>query len=147
MFKLVGDDTFELDDGVPCMIRVNPASGMKFTYALYVDSKPFQLYKERQAKALKMWQHARTNAVHDDGEIRQLQWYRIVFEKDTLNIYLNGNLREEVGEFADDGGTDTEFTHDGHVFRVTARNGDNPRDGLVYKAYMDNVEIEECVET
>lgn len=82
MFKLVGDDIFNLDD-VRCIIRVcntilyycnyyvhyvcwhnsninytqvNPAPGFKFQYALYVDGKPFEQYKERQARALKTWE-------------------------------------------------------------------------------------------
>lgn len=71
MFKLVGDDVFELDDGVRCLIRVNPARGMKFTYALYVDGKPFEQYRERQARALITWEHC-------DAEDRH---YRIVLGK------------------------------------------------------------------
>lgn len=138
MFKLVGDDPFTLaDSGVPCVISVNPASGMKFTYALYVDGKPLQAYKERQAKAWKTWH--RTVA---DGTP-----YRIVLEKDTLNVFLNGELRDEVGEFAEEGGTDTEFARDGHVFRVSARTGQVAREGLVYRAYVDEAEMEECAES
>lgn len=68
MFKLVGDDVFDLEDDMRCLIRVNPASGMKFTYALYVDGKPFEQYCERQARALTAWEHC-------DSEERR---YRIV---------------------------------------------------------------------
>jgi hypothetical protein len=46
----------------------------------------------------------------------------VVLEKDTLNIYLNGVLREEKSEFVDDG-TDTQFLEDGHLFIVSARSG------------------------
>lgn len=69
-------------------------------------------------------------------------------EKDTLNIFLNGVLREEEGDFAEDeeGGTDTLFVEDGHTFRVSARSGESARDGLVYRAYVDDTEIDECVE-
>lgn len=35
---------------------MNPAPGFKFQYSLYVDGKPFEQYKERQARALKTWQ-------------------------------------------------------------------------------------------
>lgn len=48
--------------------------------------------------------------------------YRVVLEKDTLNIYLNGVMREEKPEFVD-GGTDTQFSDDGHLFIVSARSG------------------------
>lgn len=82
MFKLVGDDVFHLDDGVRCLIRVNPATGMKFTYALYVDGKPFELYRERQARALKTWLHT----VEKTGE-----QFRIVLgmNEDTSNTESN----------------------------------------------------------
>lgn len=54
----------------------------------------------------------------------------MVLERDTLNVYLNGNLRDEKPEFVD-AGTDTSFVEDGHVFVVKARysgtgNGDDP---------------------
>lgn len=65
-----------------------------------------------------------------------------------MNIFLNGVLREEEGEFADDeeGGTDTLFVEDGHAFRVSARSGQNARDGLAYSAYVDDTAIDESVE-
>lgn len=44
----------------------------------------------------------------------------MVLERDTLNVYLNGVLRDEKPEFVD-AGTDTSFAEDGHVFVVKAR--------------------------
>jgi Fas apoptotic inhibitory molecule (FAIM1) len=55
----------------------------------------------------------------------------VVLEKDTLNIYLNGNLRDEKSEFVD-GGTDTQFMEDGHLFIVSARCGTRS-DPICYK--------------
>ena len=54
-----------------------------------------------------------------------------MLEKDTLNIYLNGVLREEKPEFVD-GGTDTQFNEDGHIFIVSARSG-NRSEPICYK--------------
>lgn len=56
MFKLVGDDVFQLNDEVRCILRVNPAPGFKFEYVLYVDGKSYEQYKDRQAAVLKTWQ-------------------------------------------------------------------------------------------
>lgn len=56
MFKLVGDDVFQLSDDVRCILRVNPAPGFKFEYVLYVDGKSYEQYKDRQAAVLKTWQ-------------------------------------------------------------------------------------------
>lgn len=79
MFKLVGDDIFTLDD-MKCVIRVNiyilrqyllkclsigiiiciskvdPLSGFKYKYSLVVDGKPYEQFKENQAKAMKTWE-------------------------------------------------------------------------------------------
>ena len=54
-----------------------------------------------------------------------------MLEKDTLNIYLNGVLREEKSEFVDDG-TDTQLLQDGHLFIVSARSG-TQNDPICYK--------------
>lgn len=55
MFKLVGEDSFQLD-GVRCIIRVEPAPGFRYTYHLFVDGKPYRQFTERQAKILKAWE-------------------------------------------------------------------------------------------
>lgn len=57
-------------------------------------------------------------------------------------MFVNGVLREEEGEFVD-GGTDTVFEEDGHEFRLTGRQTDEQRKGLVYRLFVDGVEYEE----
>lgn len=81
MFKLVGDDPFQLER-TRCLLRVDPAPGFKYSYQLYVDGKPIEQYTERQAKALKSWQVKTV----DDKE------FRVVLEKHSLNIWVNGKL-------------------------------------------------------
>lgn len=83
MFKLVGDDPFYLED-IKCVVRVDPAPGFKYKYLLFVDGKPFDQFKMRQAKALRIW----------EVTVNETK-YRIILEKDTLNIFVNGTLREE----------------------------------------------------
>jgi Fas apoptotic inhibitory molecule (FAIM1) len=56
--------------------------------------------------------------------------YRVVLEKDTLNIFLNGVLREEKPEFVESG-TETHFAEDGHKFALSARSGDQ-NDPIIY---------------
>lgn len=60
-------------------------------------------------------------------------------------MFLNGVLREEEGEFVD-GGTDTLFKEDDHEFRLTGRQTDAQRKGLVYQLFVDGVECEEVIE-
>ncbi|XP_031636186.1 fas apoptotic inhibitory molecule 1 [Contarinia nasturtii] len=133
MFKLVGDDIFELDD-LRCILRVDPAPGFKYKYSLFVDGKPLDQYKQRQAKGLRIW----------EATINEIQ-YRVVLEKDTLNIYLNGTVREEEGEFTDSG-TETKWEEDGNVFILNARNSGNKHDGLLHKLTINGAEIQETTE-
>lgn len=85
MFKLVGEDIFFLEEGKRCIIRVDPLPGFKYKYLLFVDGKPYEQYTESLSKALKIWEISLND-----------QSYRVVLEKDTLNVYLNGYLRSET---------------------------------------------------
>lgn len=66
-------------------IQVDPAASFKYKYLLFVDGRPFEQYRERQAKTLKIWETDCTGRT-----------YRIVLERGTLNLFLNGKLREET---------------------------------------------------
>ncbi|XP_037032132.1 fas apoptotic inhibitory molecule 1 [Bradysia coprophila] len=133
MFKLVGDDVFTLDD-MKCVIRVDPLSGFKYKYSLSVDGKPFEQFKENQAKAMKTWKTV------VDGRP-----YRIVLEKNTMNIFLNGILVEENGEFVDDG-TDTTFSEHGNTFVLSIRTSGNKREGLLHTLTVNGISVPELVD-
>uniref|UniRef100_A0A336MHE8 CSON014808 protein n=1 Tax=Culicoides sonorensis TaxID=179676 RepID=A0A336MHE8_CULSO len=128
MFKLVGEDVFYVDEGKRCIIRVDPLPGFKYNYLLFVDGKSYEQYTESLSKALKTWE------ITLNGKS-----YRIVLEKDTLNVYLNGFLRHETAEFID-GGTETEFEQDAHVFKLTATTSGTKR-GIVYTLTVDGTEV------
>lgn len=119
MYRLVGEDVFFVEDK-RCIIHIFPSSGFKYTYKLFIDGVECEIYNQNQSKILKTW------------EIRiNEKTYRVVLEKDTLNVYLNGDLREEKPEFVD-GGTDTQFSENGHVFILSARSGDH-NEPICYK--------------
>lgn len=63
-------------------------------------------------------------------------------EKDTLNIWLNGEIREETGEFVDDG-ADTEFEEDNVRFLLQSRSSGNKRTGIVYTLFANDELIAE----
>ncbi|XP_058053236.1 fas apoptotic inhibitory molecule 1 [Anopheles bellator] len=128
MFKLVGEDMFKLEDK-RCIIRVDPLPGFRYSYSLFVDGKSYEQFTECQAKALKTWE----TKLGDN-------FYRIVLEHNTLNIYVNGKLIEENGEFVD-GGTDTTFVEDNNTFVLSARTSGNKRDGIVHKLTVNGTEI------
>ncbi|XP_055600178.1 fas apoptotic inhibitory molecule 1 [Uranotaenia lowii] len=128
MFKLVGEDMFKLEDK-RCIIRVDPLPGFKYSYSLFVDGKSYEQFTESQAKALKTWE---VNL----GD----NFYRIVLEKNTLNIYVNGKLIEENGEFVE-GGTDNTFIEDGNTFVLRARASGNKREGIVHSLVVNGAVV------
>lgn len=133
MFKLVGDDIFSLE-GLRCVLRVDPAPGFKYKYSLIVDGKPFEQFKDSQAKAHRMW----------EATVNEKK-YRILLEKETLNIFMNGILREEDGDFTDNG-TQTSWQEDGIRFQLTAKPSENKREGLVHALTINGKFINEvCV--
>lgn len=66
------------------MSKVDPLAGFKYKYSLLVDGKPYEQFKENHAKAMKTWETVVNSSA-----------YRIVLEKNTMNIFLNGKLVEE----------------------------------------------------
>jgi hypothetical protein len=120
MYRLVGEDVFFVEDK-RCIVHIFPSTGFKYTYKLFIDGLECEIYNQAQSKVLKTWE-IRINDVN----------YRVVLEKDTLNIYLNGLLREEKPEFVD-GGTDVEFFEEGHRFILSARSSGDKEEALSYK--------------
>lgn len=84
MFKLVGEDSFYIDQS-RCIIRVDPAPGFKYEYSLFIDGKSHHQYTEEQTKQYRLW-------VTTINEVQ----YRIMLELDTLNLYINDELRKEA---------------------------------------------------
>ncbi|XP_055390423.1 fas apoptotic inhibitory molecule 1 [Condylostylus longicornis] len=134
MFKLVGEDVFSIED-TRCILRVDPAANFRYSYYLFVDGKPYEQFTEKQAKALKTW----VTTVKNNE-------YRIVLEKDSLNIFLNGQLRDEMAEFVD-GGTDTTFEQDDNKFILMARASGNKRDGLIHSLMVNDILVSESTVT
>lgn len=68
--------------------------------------------------------------------------WSLIAEKDTLNIWLNGKMREETGEFVDDG-AETEFEEDNIRFVLKSRSSGNKRTGIVHTLYANEELIAE----
>lgn len=151
MFKLVGEDSFYIDQA-RCIIRVDPAPGFRYQYSLYIDGKPHEQYTDELTKYYRLWL---VNI--EDNE------YRIMLELDTINLYVNDQLRTETvsgkmstqslyfnkicsnsqGEFVD-GGTDTKFMEDGNEFVLQARSSGNKLDGLTHTLLANGEVIPEA---
>ncbi|XP_037950165.1 fas apoptotic inhibitory molecule 1-like [Teleopsis dalmanni] len=131
MFKLVGEDTFYIEES-RCIIRVNPAPGFKYEYLLFIDGKPHEQYTEEQTKQYRLWL-----VTLNDVE------YRIMLDIDSLNLYLNDNVREETSEFVD-GGTDTRFYENDNEIVLQARSSGNKHDGIVHTLIVNGEVVPEA---
>lgn len=83
MFKLVGAEDFSIDKSTG-RIKIDPVGIFAYRYSLEVDGKSFRQFIERQSKILKSW----TTKTVDGTDLR------VVLEKDTLDIFVNGDRVE-----------------------------------------------------
>jgi hypothetical protein len=120
MYRLVGEDVFFVENK-RCIIHIFPSTGFKYTYKLFIEGIECEIYNQNQSKILKTWE-IRINEIT----------YRVVLEKDTLNIFLNGVLREEKPEFTDSG-TETKFSENGHIFVLSAGSSGDKNELISYK--------------
>ena len=72
--------------------------------------------------------------------------FRIVLEKDTLDIWVNGQKVETAGEFADEG-TETHFALGRQPAFIRAVSTGNRRSGIKHSLYVEDTEVPEYVET
>ncbi|XP_013100263.1 fas apoptotic inhibitory molecule 1 [Stomoxys calcitrans] len=131
MFKLVGEDSFYIDQA-RCIIRVDPAPGFKYEYLLYIDGKSHDQYTEEQNKQYRLWVTT-INGVQ----------YRIMLELDTLNLFINDELQKETAEFVD-GGTDTLIHINDVDFTLQTRSSGNKLSGIRHTLLANHVEIPEA---
>ena len=105
MFKLVGQESFNFGtkgkshQGV---IQIDAVGGFSYQYSLIIDNKPYKTFRDQISKIQKCWVLPVNGAM-----------YRIVLEKQSMDIWINGERVETAAEFIDDG-TETHFTIGGH---------------------------------
>lgn len=129
VFKLVGVENFTVGK-VRCTISIDAVEGFMYQYSLEVNGKKLEKFTENQSKILKTWQWT-------TGE----QQYRVVLEKDTLDVWVNGHRVTTTGEFVDDG-TETHFAiGDGTPAYVKAVSSGKRKAGIIHSLFVNNVEI------
>ncbi|XP_057667420.1 fas apoptotic inhibitory molecule 1 [Diorhabda carinulata] len=133
MFKLVGDEEFYLGkQEAKCLLKVDPMPNFAFSYSLLVDGKPLEKFTEKQSQAIRSW------AVITEGKR-----YRIVFEKQTLNIYVNGELVEAECNFTCNG-TEMSFLM-GTTLAVIRAETTQKKQGVVHQLFVDGKCVEEDI--
>ncbi|CAH0388377.1 unnamed protein product [Bemisia tabaci] len=125
MFKLVGDEAFDLD-GTRCIIRVEPYGTFSYCYSFLVDGKSLASFTRQQSKTTSTW-------VVNDGDTN----YRIVLDKNTLDIWVNGKIVDVTRNFVDEG-TEMHFPLGNIPAYVKTVSSGDKREGLIYTLIANN---------
>ncbi|ELT99248.1 hypothetical protein CAPTEDRAFT_152651 [Capitella teleta] len=128
MFKLVGREHFTVGKA-KCNISIEAVTGFAYEYSLEVNGKSLKKFSENQSKIMKTW------ALTISGSPT-----RIVLEKDTLDVWVNGKRMPTTGEFVEDG-TETHFQIDNHSAYIKAVSSGRRKGGLIHTLYVDDIEI------
>ncbi|XP_035477630.2 fas apoptotic inhibitory molecule b [Scophthalmus maximus] len=130
LFKLVGKETFALGGAkTKATINIEAVSGFAYEYSLEVDGKSLQMFTDNRAKSTETW------LLRVDGEDR-----RVVLEKDTMDVWCNGQKMETTGEFVDDG-SETSFTLGEHECCIKATISGRKKSGVLHHFLLDGEKI------
>ncbi|GAB6019137.1 hypothetical protein CHUAL_000757 [Chamberlinius hualienensis] len=133
MFRLVGSEFFTIGKA-KCVIRIEPVGGFSYEYSLDINGKSYKKFVENQNKIMKCW----CATLGDEN-------YRVTLEKDSMDVWINGQNVETWGEFVEDG-TETHFTLGDHQAYIKAISSGNKREGLIHSLIIDGFEVPESIE-
>jgi hypothetical protein len=133
MFKLVGYEAFNVGKA-KCLIKIEPVGGFSYGYSLEVNGKNYKKFTEAQSKIMKTW------VLELDD-----QRYRVVLEKDTLDVWANGQRLETHGQFVE-GGSETHFVLGRHTAFIRASSSGNRREGILHTLIVNQSMIPEALE-
>lgn len=131
-FKLVGKESFMIGNYRACIII--EANGLNYTYTLEVDGKTLKRFVENRQKACRTWTPRVNGSPH-----------RVVLEKDSLNVWLDGQKLDVVSEFADNG-TETCFMIEDKQAVIRAVTSGKRREGIIYSLFLGDVQIPDATE-
>ncbi|XP_011310224.1 fas apoptotic inhibitory molecule 1 [Fopius arisanus] len=130
MFRLVGDEVVMFGD-TKFVIRVDPIPGLRYSYTLWVNGKSFKNFVQSQSKVLESW-------VAKIGDNK----YRIVLDKTTQAVWVNGEQIDVENEFID-GGAEMLFLLGGVPAVIRSCSSEQKGAGIKYILYVDGIEITE----
>ncbi|XP_030638653.1 fas apoptotic inhibitory molecule b [Chanos chanos] len=135
MFKLVGKETFPVGStGAKATINIEAVTGFAYEYTLEINGKSLQAFMDNRSKISRSW------VLKLDGAD-----CRIVLEKDTMDVWCNGQRLETMGEFADNG-TETHFGVGNHECCIKAISSGRKRKGIVHTLFVDGMIVPEASE-
>ncbi|PIK57373.1 Fas apoptotic inhibitory molecule 1 [Apostichopus japonicus] len=121
-----GKRTITIDD--------EAVSGFAYEYTLEIDGKSLKKFVEHRAKTAKVW----TPVIDGVG-------HRVVFEKDTMDVWCDGEVLDTAGEFVE-GGSETHFEVGGRSCCIRAVSSGKRREGIIHSLLLDDREIPEAIE-
>ncbi|XP_057293704.1 fas apoptotic inhibitory molecule 1-like [Hydractinia symbiolongicarpus] len=124
MFKLVGRLEFQIGPS-KAVITIDAASGFAYEYTLLINGKPLEKFTENRKKTAKVW------TFNLDGVDT-----RVVLEKDTMDVWVNGHVLETAGEFVDDG-TETHFEIGSHPCYIKAVSSGKQKQGIIHSLIVN----------
>ncbi|GAB1609288.1 fas apoptotic inhibitory molecule 1-like [Argonauta hians] len=128
LFKLVGGVQFHIGN-TKCVINIDASNSFSYQYTLQVNGKDYENFVENQRKIMKCWMvNVAGNPV------------RITLEKDSLDVWINGEKAETTAEFVDNG-SETHFDICEQRAYIQASSSGNRRDGILYTLIVDGKEI------
>ncbi|XP_022085023.1 fas apoptotic inhibitory molecule 1-like [Acanthaster planci] len=134
MFKLVGREHFKIGPCKAC-INIDTSGGFAYEYTLEVNGKSLKELREQRSKMARVWL-----TVIDGHQ------FRIVLEKDSMDVWCNGQVLETAGEFVEDG-TETHFTlPNGLACYIKAVSSGKKKEGIIHSLIINDNEIPEAVE-
>ncbi|OAD61136.1 Fas apoptotic inhibitory molecule 1, partial [Eufriesea mexicana] len=129
MFHLIGDEVFTFNDN-KFVIRIDPIPGLKYSYTLWVNGKSYKNFVQTQSKILETWL---ANVGNEE--------YRIVLDKQTQNVWVNGEQVETENDFTDDG-AEILFSVGDLPAAIRTYSSGKRNIGITFSLYIDEVEID-----
>ncbi|XP_074652371.1 fas apoptotic inhibitory molecule 1-like isoform X1 [Tubulanus polymorphus] len=137
MFRLVGEETFKIG-AASCVVKIEAVNGFIYEYTLEINGKELKKFRENQRRNLKTWIFTLTNAP-----------YRVCFEKDTCDVWVNGQKVDTAGQFGDDDddGAATHFEIPGapdYTAFIKAVSSGKQRQGIIHILMINGQQIPEA---
>lgn len=130
MFRLVGSENFKI--GKRHAEITITSLGLSFEYVLTIDGKSLKKFVEVQAKNNRVWL-PRIGAGRSE--------HRIVLEIETMEVYVDGQRVETVGEFTENG-CETHFNVAEHNAYIKAVSSGHQIKGLIHSLVVEDREFE-----
>ncbi|CAH1724784.1 fas apoptotic inhibitory molecule 1 [Aphis gossypii] len=132
MFRLVGDEVFEIDN-VQCTIKVEPDGLFMYTYDLLVDGKTLEDFCEYISKNRSTWL-----ITADDGVEN-----RIILDKASMDIIVNGTqVTDAMSEFIENG-TETHFAIGEMLVTIRTEHSCDKKIGVVHSLFVNGALVTE----